>query len=98
MRVVADAIIMSTIANKFGETLPGANQNFSDALNFLYRSAENLVGLTNESFVWSAAREEFVENFTRLAMRSQMQVGHNTRKSFADIESFVKQLVEKDST
>lgn len=58
---------MGTVHSKFGEQISGANQNISDALLFLYRSFENLTGTVSESFVWSAARDEFVENFSRLA-------------------------------
>jgi hypothetical protein len=57
---------MGTVNQKFGEQISGANQNIMDALIFLYKSFENLSGTSLDSFVWSAAREEFVENFTRL--------------------------------
>lgn len=58
--------------------MPGVNKNLKDALMFLYNSFENITGSASENFVWSAARDEFVENFLRLATKSQMQVGHHT--------------------
>lgn len=61
----------------------------TDAVNFLYKSFLNLTGTVSNNFVWSAARDEFVENFTKLATKSQTQVGHNTNKSFADVEKYV---------
>jgi hypothetical protein len=39
------------------------------------------------------AKEQFVENFSRLALKSQTQVGHHTSKSFADIHTYLKDLV-----
>ena len=68
LRIVANAVIMSTLHNKFGERFEGSNQNIIEALAFLNKSFENLA---SDSFVWEAAREEFVENFSRLGQKSQ---------------------------
>jgi hypothetical protein len=53
---------------------------------------------TSDKFVWQNAREEFVENFARLVNRSQMQVGTNTSRTYAEIESFVLSFVQSDTT
>jgi hypothetical protein len=56
---------------RFNEQVHGQSSNISDAISFLHKSFENLSGYTGETFVWAAARDEFVENFTKLALRSQ---------------------------
>jgi hypothetical protein len=58
---------MNTVHNKFGEQFHGANSNIIEGLAFLAKSFENLNASRSETFVWEAAREEFVENFLRLA-------------------------------
>lgn len=73
------------------------SQNMFEALSFLHKSFAHLTA-SQETFVWQAARDEFVENFTRLVQRSQMQVGHHTSKTFAEVDAFLKNLVDKDST
>jgi hypothetical protein len=95
-RTLADAIILHTIQSQYFEYIPESTNNIKDALSFLYVSFENLT--SPENFIWSAARDEFVENFTKLAMKSQMQVGHHTSKTFAEIHSFLNAFVEKDKT
>lgn len=50
--------------------MPGVNKNLKDALRFLFNSFENITGNVSENFVWSAARDEFVENFLRLVTKS----------------------------
>jgi hypothetical protein len=71
LSIVADSVILGTLSSKFGEQLPGANQNILDALTFLHASYENLEGSQKGSFVWQQAKDQFVETFSRLAMKSQ---------------------------
>jgi CRISPR/Cas system CSM-associated protein Csm3 (group 7 of RAMP superfamily) len=96
LRVVADTVILGTV-HRFGEQINGANNNILDALSFLHKSFENLTG-ASDKFVWQSARDEFVENFSRLVNRSQMQVGHHTSRTYSEIESFVKSFVERETT
>jgi hypothetical protein len=70
LRIAANAVIMNTVHNKFGEQFEGASSNIIDGLAFLHKSFENLNASNADSFVWEAAREEFVENFLRLAQKS----------------------------
>ena len=70
LKTLANTVIMSALSKQFEEDLPGTNKNLSDALRFLYNSFENITGNSSENFVWSAARDEFVENFLRLATKS----------------------------
>lgn len=51
------------------EQLPGANEKLLDCFHFLYKSYDNLAA-NSDTFVWQNAREEFVENFSRLVNRS----------------------------
>lgn len=76
--------------------MPGVSKNLGEAIRFLGTSFENLSGAA-ENFVWSAARDEFVENFAKLANKSQMQVGHHSNVSFKDLAEFVQSLVAKDT-
>ncbi len=66
--MAADAIVLGTLNAQFGEQLSGASKNILDSLSFLRKSFENLVG--SDSYVWQAAKEDFVENFTKLAIKS----------------------------
>jgi hypothetical protein len=97
LRIAANAVIMNTVHNKFGEQFEGASSNIIDGLAFLHKSFENLNASNADSFVWEAAREEFVENFLRLAQKSQAQVGHSGNKTFGDIHAFVAHFSEHDS-
>jgi hypothetical protein len=38
--------------------------------------------------MWKQAREEFVETFSRYALKSQFQIGHS-KQSYGDIHQFV---------
>jgi hypothetical protein len=98
LRIAANAVIMNTVHNKFGEQFEGASSNIIDGLAFLHKSFENLNASNADSFVWEAAREEFVENFLRLAQKSQAQVGHSGNKTFGDIHAFVAHFSEHDSS
>jgi hypothetical protein len=69
-RTLANAIILHNIQSQHNEHIPEATSNIRDALSFLYVSFENLT--STENFIWSAARDEFVENFTKLVAKSQM--------------------------
>jgi hypothetical protein len=98
LRIAANAVIMNTVHNKFGEQFEGASSNIIDGLAFLHKSFENLNASNADSFVWEAAREEFVENFLRLTQKSQAQVGHSGNKTFGDIHAFVAHFSEHDSS
>lgn len=97
LKVVADAIIMANVQNQYGEPLPGVTPNISDALNHIYKSFENLAQPARD-FLWVPARDDFVEKFSKLANRSQTQVGHDTRKSFAEIHDYIVDVLEVDTT
>lgn len=66
---MADAVILRTIHSRFNEALPGvATQSIADSLDFLFKSFEGLAGYGHDqSFNWLQIREQFVENFSRLA-------------------------------
>lgn len=76
LKVVADAIIMGTLQS-INEPLPNVNDKQADCINFLYKSFDNLAA-NSDNFVWQSARDEFVENFSRLVNRSHNQLGVNT--------------------
>ncbi len=95
--MLANAVALSTIHHHFGANITGSNQNTNDALAFLSKSFENLTASRSDSFIWAAARDEFVENFSRLATKSQAQVGHNGSKTFADIHAFVTDFAERNN-
>ena len=100
LSLLADAVVARTLVSRFSEQLPGSTKQHTDSLDFLFQSFERLVGYGGhhgEAFQWGQAKEQFVENFTRLALKSQTQVGHNTSKSYADIHSFLKDLVSGES-
>ncbi len=97
LRILANAVIMSTVHNTFGEEINESTSNLNESLAFLHKSFENLLATHSDSFVWEGAREEFVENFSRLALKSQAQVGHNGNKTFADLHGFVSHFVENNS-
>lgn len=84
---MADAVILRTLHSRFQETLPGvATQNVADSLEHLFKSFEGLAGYGHDpSFNWLTVRENFVENFSRLALKSLTQVGSHTGKTYSDI-------------
>lgn len=91
LAAVADAVILRTLHSRFGEALHGSSQGELDALEFLYKSFEGVAGYdkSHADFSWLTAREHFVESFARLALKSQMQVGAHTGKTFSDIHNFI---------
>lgn len=96
--LLADAVIARTLHSRFSEQLNGASKQHTDSLDFLYQSYEKLVGYGHqENYQWSVAKEQFVETFTRLALRSQTQVGQHTSKSYADINTFLKDLTANEA-
>ncbi len=94
LSIAADAVILATLTSKFDQQLTGANQNIVDSLSFLQKSFEKLHGHESDAYVWNVARREFVEAITNLAMKSQTQVGSNTRKTFAEVHHYVRDFVE----
>jgi hypothetical protein len=70
--MVADAVILRTLHSRFQEPLPGVStQSLSDSLDYLFKSFEGLAGYGNEqSFNWLKAREQFVDSFSRLFLKS----------------------------
>lgn len=99
LALVADAVILRTLHSRFQEPLPGvATQNIADSLEFLFKSFEGLAGYSNDqSFVWGNVREHFVENFSRLANKSQTQVGAHTGKTYSDINTFLHQVAQSNT-
>lgn len=95
LRTVANAVIASSISLHYNEQVGSANANVKDALHLLNKSFSNLVDA--KSLNWSQAREEFVENFARLVNRSSTQVGSTSRKSYSDIEAFIRDFTASDS-
>lgn len=93
--VVADTVLLGTLQARYNENLPGANQNTNDALAFLHAAFAGVIG-SNKDFVGQQVKETFVELFSNLALKSQTQVGHNTRLSYADINTFVKNAVANE--
>jgi hypothetical protein len=94
---VANAILAGTVNAHFNENIFGAsNQNIQDAVAFLQQGFTRLVA-PQKTLTWATAREEFVDNFSRLVLRSSTQVGTNTRKSFGDIEAFINYFVRNDT-
>lgn len=92
LALVADAITLRTIHSRFNEELAGSNKSELDSLEFLFRSFEGLAGYgVHGDFSWEKAKESFVENFSRLVLRSQMQVGQSTGKTYANIQDFIQQ-------
>lgn len=65
LALVADAIALGSLA-AYGESLPNGNQQVSDALSFVYGAASKLT----EGAGIAAARSNFVDVFSRLALRS----------------------------
>jgi len=70
LRVIADAVIINRLQDRFGESIPGASQNIQESLQFLYRTFESLTGAGAEDYIWRNVRDQFVDNFTRLAVKS----------------------------
>lgn len=90
-------MILATLTTKFDQQLTGANQNIVDSLTFLQRSFEKLQGHETDAYVWNVARKDFVDAITNLALKSQTQVGSNTRKTYAEVHHFVRNFVEKNA-
>lgn len=67
--MVANAIIMGTLHVNMEEQLPGASDKMLECLHFLYKSYDNLAA-NQDTFVWQKARDEFVDNFSKLVSRS----------------------------
>lgn len=44
--------------------------------------------------MWNNARKDFVEAISNLALKSQTQVGSNTRKTFAEVHNYVRDFVD----
>lgn len=86
---VADTVIVNYLRVKHHEEITGASPQVQDALQVLYKSFEGVVGYAHDSFNWRQAREEFVETFTRYALKSQMQVGQS-KQTFGEIHQFVE--------
>lgn len=89
LSAVADSVIVNYLRVKHHEDIAGATPQVQDALQVLYKSFEGVVGYAHESFNWKKAREEFVEVFTRYALKSQMQIG-TSKQTFGDIHQFVE--------
>lgn len=66
-----------------------ATQNIADSLEFVFKTFEGLAGYGHESFNWLSVREQFVDNFSRLTLKSQTQVGSHTGKTYSDINAFL---------
>lgn len=97
LNLIANALVVSNLDGEYGVKLPGATKNMGDALGLLHKSVQLISnGMLSETFVWSTGRDQFVENFTRLVMGSQMQVGTGTHLSYADVSSFIQNFVDKD--
>jgi hypothetical protein len=71
LSAVADVVIVNYLRTKQHEEVAGATPQISEALQVLYKSFEGVVGYAHESFMWKQAREEFVETFSKYAMKSQ---------------------------
>lgn len=69
--MVADTVIVNFLRKIHHEEISGATSKTIDALQVLYQSFEGVVGYAHDSFNWKVAREEFVESFSRLALKSQ---------------------------
>jgi hypothetical protein len=61
-------------------------------LTFLHKHFDSVHG--SSDFSWRAARDSFVDHFSRLALKSQTQVGNHTSRSYADVQAFVRSLSE----
>lgn len=70
MKVIANTVAFGTVASRFEEKIPGTSNYMVDALTFINKSFENLLGASSDQFIWAAARDEFVENFSRLLLKS----------------------------
>lgn len=100
LSLVADAVILRTVHARFSESLGGASQHEIDAIEFLYKHFEGIAGYGaahHHEFNWLTAKENFVDNFSRLALRSQTQVATNTGKTYGDIQDFIHSQASNES-
>ena len=71
MRTVANVVIAGSLNTNYNENVFGVqNNNIRDAVDYLYKSFQRLTSGDQQSFVWATAREEFVDNFSRLVNKS----------------------------